>query len=705
MIASCSKEPKIVIEKGISIEQLPEKTTYYCGDLIDYTGIKVCLKYSDGSKKDITNSPYLSLPNYRIGSYSKEETPYNLDIEIKYTDETNNYFTDSFKICVEFNDIKSFEITNMPNKLTYKIGEYFNVDGLKAKVVFLNGETRELDENSLIFNDDENYYNIKLTELGENEITVKYGRGGSFATQKIKVNVIGITNIDVTTLPSKTEYYLGEMFEKDGTVVTATYSNGVKEDLPLKNCNFDYDRESNEKGERKVTVTYYENKGKSYEKELKTDFNINVIAQISKIEITKKPKLVYHTGEEFSSEGMEIEVTYMHAYNGYYKETITSGWNVFDFDSTTPSENKKKVTISYSENNFTKEEYLYVEIKRTLLSIEIISKIDTYLKDEPFDKKKIEVKASYDFGDSEFVLYDDLEVSGFDSSDYTKNQKIKISYSECGVTKSVEYPINVDKYRILPAGTDGTYGTNGTYYEFGFWPQSVKENNITIDENNTKNVGMFTYYKGSDDYWYVKVVDKNEEEYFYKVEPIKWRKLNDNNLFLAENSLFSMNFSDRDENYNLGEQTIYPNNYEYSAVRAFLNGIEYPADDDFTYSSKYKDNGFLQTAFNEDLKELIKDTEITTKDCNDTEDKLFILDVSDLENNDNYINTDTSRIREYTRYANHTFILLKGYGGNGWVLRTPIDLNPWSVKTVDCDGKIDEDATYFYVPALYLNLQ
>lgn len=176
-----------------------------------------------------------------------EETPYNLDIEIKYTDETNNYFTDSFKICVEFNDIKSFEITNMPNKLTYKIGEYFNVDGLKAKVVFLNGETRELDENSLIFNDDENYSNIKLTELGENEITVKYGRGGSFATQKIKVNVIGITNIDVTTLPSKTEYYLGEMFEKDGTVVTATYSNGVKEDLPLKNCNFDYDRESNEK--------------------------------------------------------------------------------------------------------------------------------------------------------------------------------------------------------------------------------------------------------------------------------------------------------------------------------------------------------------------------------------------------------------------------------------------------------------------------
>ena len=166
-----------------------------------------------------------------------------------------------------------------------------------------------------------------------------------------------------------------------------------------------------------------------------------------------------------------------------------------------------------------------------------------------------------------------------------------------------------------------------------------------------------------------------------------------------------MNFSDRDENYTLGEQTIYPNNYEYSAVRAFLNGIEYPADDDFTYSSKYKDNGFLQTAFNEDLKELIKDTEITTKDCNDTEDKLFILDVSDLENNDNYINTDTSRIREYTRYANHTFILLKGYGGNGWVLRTPIDLNPWAVKTVDCDGKIDEDATYFYVPALYLNLQ
>ena len=42
-----------------------------------------------------------------------------------------------------------------------------------------------------------------------------------------------------------------------------------------------------------------------------------------------------------------------------------------------------------------------------------------------------------------------------------------------------ENPINQ-----LSAGTDGTAGTSATYVEFGLWPQTIKADNVTINEND-----------------------------------------------------------------------------------------------------------------------------------------------------------------------------------------------------------------------------
>ncbi|MBQ9630666.1 MAG: hypothetical protein IJR49_03675 [Treponema sp.] len=191
------------------------------------------------------------------------------------------------------------------------------------------------------------------------------------------------------------------------------------------------------------------------------------------------------------------------------------------------------------------------------------------------------------------------------------------------------------------------------FVEFGKWPQTIKDNSVTIDETVFKTVGLFTYYRGDDNEWYCKrkenanysdhkysngtfinTSSSNSEKYF-KVEPIKWRLLTNNyngkKLLLAENALMNC--------IQFYEKPDTPNNYETSKIRSFLNGLD----------GIYENKGFLQTAFTENEQSIISTTLIdnsaastvskvyTFEDsekyaCKNTYDKIFLLSVSEAEN-------------------------------------------------------------------------
>lgn len=177
-----------------------------------------------------------------------------------------------------------------------------------------------------------------------------------------------------------------------------------------------------------------------------------------------------------------------------------------------------------------------------------------------------------------FCCYEDI---GFRTKfDFrTKITGAKTLYVRC---------LTVTEYKELPAGTDGTAGPSWTYVEFGDWPQTIKAGNVTVDENESVEVGKFTYYKGSDGFWYVKEMERasdtgliplysdgtevaqssaNSYRYF-KVEPIKWRVLTTDyngkklKLLLAEDILLCrpLSYSPRDRDL-----------YSFSPVRSYLN--------------------------------------------------------------------------------------------------------------------------------------
>ena len=260
-----------------------------------------------------------------------------------------------------------------------------------------------------------------------------------------------------------------------------------------------------------------------------------------------------------------------------------------------------------------------------------------------------------------------------------------------------------------PNHTDGTC----KYVEFGYWPQTVKAADVTVYTKLSKEVGMFTYYLGSDNNWYVK-----EGDNYYKVEPIVWRVLTDNYnstsnaLLLAEKILtggipYYVSTSQR----TIGSQTVHANNWQYSTIRAWLNGSYETSD---TQDKTYTGKGFLQMAFTAGAQSLIAVTSVDNSAastnpagestlwnngtnqyaCNDTTDKIFLLSQKEASASEygfaayNTSGTGNTRIRVTTDYAKAIGAYqdsADGYGG-WWWLRSPIYDGENNARDIGSDG-------------------
>ena len=275
--------------------------------------------------------------------------------------------------------------------------------------------------------------------------------------------------------------------------------------------------------------------------------------------------------------------------------------------------------------------------------------------------------------------------------------------------------------------------------EFGDWPQTIKADNVKVNKRQLITRGAYTYYVGSDGNYYAKVVENANSTDYFKVEPIKWRVLtkNYNNtnkaLLLAEKILTANGpfYENIYNNRNIENKTIYPNNYEHSQVRAYLNGLEYqfaPFDEE-AYKNKtnvsthtvstHKDKGFLQTAFTTEAQAKI---EITTVDnsadsttdstsetekaekyaCNNTNDKIFLLSEKEVTTADygfdkyNMSGTGNSRIKVATDFAFYFYKDWKKSGELFWWLRSPRYYSGEYACVVQDNGLADYVVTVIY---------
>lgn len=211
--------------------------------------------------------------------------------------------------------------------------------------------------------------------------------------------------------------------------------------------------------------------------------------------------------------------------------------------------------------------------------------------------------------------------------------------------------------QLNSSSEQNSFSLSQDYPFFGKYPQSVVKDKTLIEKiarsSDIDNDGYiecdgFEYLKTKGKGYY----DYSENIYYYfKVEPILWQVFSDGTLishYILDACLYYDSLSDREiEGY-----TIAPNNYEYSNVRAFLNGyngVSYKVDD-------YQGKGFYDVAFSEKEKDVIIKNYIGKKTIVDPSNKsykdyIFLLSSEEAYADEYNLGTVSDRIKFSTDYA------------------------------------------------------
>ena len=229
---------------------------------------------------------------------------------------------------------------------------------------------------------------------------------------------------------------------------------------------------------------------------------------------------------------------------------------------------------------------------------------------------------------------------------------------------------------------EGNPDENGRYILFGWYPQTVKANDVTIvNETQPEANG---YYLGSDGSYYMRAtaaVNSDLEsgcanfsngtaitqgtEYYFKMEQLKWRILTEDyndtgnalivcdtivdmlpyqSNYVYQNAYYYATDEDgtilTDETATVGQGVdsqyrVYANNYEYSEIRYYLNSTFYNtafSDEEKSYIVTTTVDNSLESIFGSYTSESGYTEDTFNYECRDTQDNVFLLSLSDVNN-------------------------------------------------------------------------
>ncbi len=142
----------------ITISKKPAKLSYYLGEKLDTSGIKVTASYENGKTADVTSKITVS------GDLSSAGTK---KITVAYT-ERDVKKTATFDVTVTDVQIKNIVFESYPDKTVYAEDEVFDPTGVAIKVTYNNGKVETVTENIL-------YSGFETDTVGEKTVTLHYG--------------------------------------------------------------------------------------------------------------------------------------------------------------------------------------------------------------------------------------------------------------------------------------------------------------------------------------------------------------------------------------------------------------------------------------------------------------------------------------------------------------------------------------------------
>ena len=190
---------------SIEVTTQPTKTEYIEGQTFDKTGMVVTGTLLDGS-------------SVLISGYSVSENKLSTDdtkIEVVFKEKITYV-----NIVVKKNIVTKIEVTKQPIKTEYIEGQTFDKTGMVVKATYLDGTENTITD-----------YTINNTTLKADDEEIEVEFEGVKTSVKINVTKNKVEKVEITKLPNKTQYSVGEKFDATGMVVKATYLDGTEKEI------------------------------------------------------------------------------------------------------------------------------------------------------------------------------------------------------------------------------------------------------------------------------------------------------------------------------------------------------------------------------------------------------------------------------------------------------------------------------------------
>ena len=263
--------------KNIEIITPPNKTSYFEGENFDKTGMVVRANFNDNTSNILNSYDITGGTSLTVG-----QTSVTISYEGKTTTQT---------ITVEKNSVTELKIKSLPTKLEYWAGEDFDSTGMVVEAIYKKGNTQEI-SNYIITNG-------KNLRNGQTSVTISYE--GKSIEQNITVQENLVTKLEIKQAPNKTNYVVGQNFDKTGMIINAIFEKGnvaEVEDYVVQNG------QSLKLGQTSVTIVYEE---KTVEQEITVEEK-----KISNITVSNLPNKVTYiqNEEELDLTGGKIKVEY-----------------------------------------------------------------------------------------------------------------------------------------------------------------------------------------------------------------------------------------------------------------------------------------------------------------------------------------------------------------------------------------------------------
>ncbi len=465
------------------------KTEYSHGENIDFSSLKLKATKRSGATEVLTSSSSdLSISENTADINSSKFTAFPDDGTgiTKGTQKiTFSYKGKSVDGTIVVNDtVDTVELTNQPTKQVYKYGESLDLTGTKLKINFGSGNASIInlpDGNAVV-----SAYSSATIGTKQN-LTVTYG--GKTAVKTIDVEVYNYIDSASITPPNKVEYSYNTDLDLTGASMQLIWKNSNVTSVAITDSMISGYNKTTE-GKQTITVTYnieyiLSDGNKVSDTIIKT-FKVDVVNNISKIDITAPSKTQYNHGESLDLTGGNIKVTYE---NGTEETRTMTTAMITESDGSTVNmspttyDNTNKVSktlkIEYTEDGKTGTVNYPIEIINSLKSISLNGTPKTSYNVNESMETGLSITVNREVGSAETITVTSDMVTGFDTT--TEGSKTAtISYTENGVTKTTNL-----NYTVADSVTGITLKTKPSKTEYKYQePLDITGGKITVSKGS-----------------------------------------------------------------------------------------------------------------------------------------------------------------------------------------------------------------------------